>query len=182
MEENTLANEILFVQENKHLPGLVHECKSLIKSLNLSNLFDEKVSSTCSKLMWKNRVNKAIVEFEESNLKILFSSKSKLKDGPIMGESFGQNGYISDLTLYKARMKFQMRSKMVDAKFNFSAKYEKELWRCDSCLSAIETQSHLMFCLAYASLRVGKDLKNDDHLIDYMQSVMDVRTKLNLRK
>ena len=71
---------------------------------------------------------------------------------------------------------------MVDAKFNFSAKYEKELWRCDSCLSAIETQSHLMFCPAYASLRVGKDLKNDDHIIDYMQGIMDVRTKLNLRK
>ena len=177
MEENALANEILVVQENKHLPGLVQECKSLIKSLNLPNLFDEKVSSTFSKLMWKNRVNKAIEEFEESNLKLSFSSKSKLKDGPMMGES-----YISDLTLHKARMKFQMRSKMVDAKFNFSAKYEKELWRCDSCLSAIETQSHLLFCPAYSSLRIGKDLKNDDHLIDYMQSVMDVRTKLNLRK
>ena len=132
--------------------------------------------------MRKNRVNKALAEFEESNFKLLFSSKSKLKDGPMMGESFGQKGYISDLTLHKARMKFQMRSKMVDAKFNFSAKYEKELWRCDSCLSAIETQSHLLFCPAYSSLRVGKDLKNDDHLIDYMQSVMDVRTKLNLRK
>ena len=101
-----------------------------------------------------------------------FSSKSKLKEGPMMGESFDQKEYISDLTLTKARMKFQIRSKMVNAKFNYSAKYEKELWKCDSCLSAIETQRHLIFCPAYASLRVGKDLRNDDHLIEYMQSVM----------
>ena len=120
-------------------------------------------------------MNKAIVEFEESNLKLSFSSRSKLKALARM------NVYLSDLTLNKAS-KFQIRSKMVDVKFKFSAKYEKKLWKCDSCLSAIETKSHLLFCPAYSSLRVGTNLKNHDHLIDYMQSVMDVRTKLNLRK
>ena len=130
LEESSLANEILVVQVNNHLPGLVQECKNLIKSLNLPNLFDKEVRSAYSKLIWKNKVNTAIKEYEESKLKSSFSSKSKLKEGPMMGESFDQKEYISDLTLTKARMKFQIRSKMVDAKFNYSAKYEKELWKC----------------------------------------------------
>ena len=75
-----------------------------------------------------------------------------------------------------------MRSKMLIIKFNFSAKYEKELWLCDSRCSSIETQSHLLFCLAYATLRDGKNLSNDDHLLTYTQNVMQIRTELNLRK
>ena len=90
--------------------------------------------------------------------------------------------YISRLNLSKSRVKFLLRSKMLDAKFNYSAKYENELWQCDSCCSAIETQSHLVFCPAYARLREGKNLNNDEHLIEYIQKVMDIRTKLNLRK
>ena len=56
--------------------------------------------------MWKNKVNKAIQKYEESKLKSSFSSESKLNEGPMMGERFGQKDYISYLTLTKARMKF----------------------------------------------------------------------------
>ena len=35
--------------------------------------------------------------------------------------------YLSKLDLSSARRKFQMKSKMLDIKFDFSAKYEKEL-------------------------------------------------------
>ena len=86
------------------------------------------------------------------------------------------------MNLYDSRLNFQIRSKMLDVKFNFSAKHEHELWECDSCCSSIETQSHLLYCPAYASLREGKDIKNDEHLISYIREVMNVRTKLNLRK
>ena len=97
-------------------------------------------------------------------------------------ESFEAKEYLSTMNLYNARTKFRMRSNMIDVKFNFSSKYESELWLCDSCQSSIESQSHLLFCPAYASLREGKDLKNDEHLIKYIQNVMEIRTKLNLRK
>ena len=60
---------------------------------------------------------------------------------------------------------------MLDTKMNYSAKYEKELWKCDSCRSAVESQSHLLFCLAYASLKEGKSLNDDQDLIDYIQNV-----------
>ena len=97
-------------------------------------------------------------------------------------ESFEMKDYVSKLNLSSARLKFQMRSQMLDIKFNFSAKYEKELWLCDSCCSSIETQSHLLFCPAYSTLREGKNLSDDEHLLTYIQNVMKIRTKLNLRK
>ena len=182
MHESSLAKEIFEVQQADNLPGLVNECKSLIKKLKLPDIFEEKVNSGLSKLTWKRLVNRAIVKYEESNLRNIISEKSKLKDGPLSSESFEPKEYISRLNLSKSRVKFLLRSKMLDAKFNYSAKYENELWQCDSCCSAIETQSHLVFCPAYARLREGKNLNNDEHLIEYIQKVMDIRTKLNLRK
>ena len=182
LDESSLAKEIFEVQQADNLPGLVNECKSLIKKLKLPDIFEEKVNSGLSKLTWKRLVNCAIVKYEESNLRNIISEKSKLKDGPLSSESFEPKEYISRLNLSKSRVKFLLRSKMLDAKFNYSAKYENELWQCDSCCSAIETQSHLVFCPAYARLREGKNLNNDEHLIEYIQKVMDIRTKLNLRK
>jgi hypothetical protein len=96
-------------------------------------------------------------------------------------ESFEMKDYLSQLNLSSALLKLQIRSKMLDIKFNCSAKYEKESWLCDSCCSSIETQSHLLLCLAYATLRDGKNLSNDD-LLPYIQIVTQIRTELNLRK
>ena len=182
LEENSLANEMLRVQISQHLPGLVPECKELIKSLNLPDLFEKKVNGTLSKLAWKKLVTKAILADEEAKFKKAFSSKSKLRDGDMTLESFERKDYLTRMNLTNSRVKFSIRSKMLDIKFNYSAKYERELWLCDSCCSSIETQSHLLFCPAYSTLREGKDLSNDDHLIGYIQNVMQIRTKLKLRK
>ena len=178
-----MANEMLRVQISQHLPGLVPECKELIKSLNLPDLFEEeKVNRTLSKLAWRKLVTKAIIEDEEAKFKKAFSSKSKLKDGDMTKESFERKDYLTRMNLTHSRVKFNIRSEMLDIKFNYSAKYERELWLCDSCCSSIETQSHLLFCPAYSTLREGKDLSYDDHLIGYIQNVMQIRTRLNLRK
>ena len=182
LEENSLANEMLRVQISQHLPGLVPECKELIKSLNLPDLFEKKVYGTLSKLAWKKLVTKAILADEEAKFKKAFSSKSKLRDGDMTLESFERKDYLTRMNLTNSRVKFSIRSKMLDIKFNYSAKYERELWLCDSCCSSIKTQSHLLFCPAYSTLREGKDLSNDDHLIGYIQNVMQIRTKLKLRK
>ena len=181
-EEGSLARDMLDVQLSKHLPGLVPECKILLKSLNLPNLLDANIKTKWSKLAWKKMVNRKICEHEESSLKQEMSQKSKLKNGSTMDETFERREYLSKLNFYDSRVKFHLRSKMLDVKFNYSAKHEHELWLCDSCCSSIETQSHLLFCPAFASLREGKDIKNDDHLIEYIKTVMNIRTKLNLRK
>ena len=73
---------------------------------------------------------------------------------------------------------------MLDVKFNYShdPQYKKDLWRCDSCESSIDTQSHILWCPAYSDLRVDKSLEKDKDLIDYIKNVMSIRQKLNLTK
>ena len=46
----------------------------------------------------------------------------------------------------------------------------------------IESQSHILYCEAYAELRIGKDINNDKDLVTYMKNVLLVREKLNLNK
>ena len=73
---------------------------------------------------------------------------------------------------------------MLDVKYNYShdPKYQKDLWKCDSCESSIETQEHILWCPAYSELRKDKDINNDHDLITYIKNVMKVREKLNLTK
>ena len=71
---------------------------------------------------------------------------------------------------------------MIETKMNFRnmKNYSHELWLCDSCERSIETQSHLLWCPAYSSIREGKDLNNEQDLINYIKKVMQVRDELNL--
>ena len=56
---------------------------------------------------------------------------------------------------------------MLPVKFNFKndKKNQQELWRSDSFLVEIESQSHILHCPAYQQLRENKSLENQDDLI-----------------
>ena len=73
---------------------------------------------------------------------------------------------------------------MIECKFNYKndATFAKDLWRCDSCLKEIETQSHILHCEAYKHLRKDKDITNDEDIVEYYKQVMEVRNKLNVMK
>ena len=88
------------------------------------------------------------------------------------------------MTVAEARLNFKLRSQMLDVKFNYShdPSFKRDLWKCDSCESSIESQSHILWCPAYSDLRIGKDIDNDKDLIEYVKIVMSVRQKLNLTK
>ena len=55
----------------------------------------------------------------------------------------------------------------IDVKWNYKSDPQnmRDLWRCDSCKSNIETQKHILWCPAYVDLRAGKNLKEDKDLI-----------------
>ena len=65
---------------------------------------------------------------------------------------------------------------MLDLKMNRKSdqKYSDEMWKCDFCLS-LDTQSHIIWCPAFASLREGKNLQNDMDLVTYFTAVMKIR-------
>ena len=71
-----------------------------------------------------------------------------------------------------------------NVKFNYKNDQQnsRELWKCDSCQSSIETQDHVLWCPAYATIREDKDISNDNDLANYLKQVLIIRDKLNLTK
>ena len=65
------------------------------------------------------------------------------------------------MTMKDSQTYFKYRSHMTDVKFNYKhdAKHIEELWRCDSCLSAIDTQSHILWCPTYLTFKIWENLK-----------------------
>ena len=92
--------------------------------------------------------------------------------------------YLKYMNLEDARTKFKLRTQMLDVKFNYKhmPQNEKSLWKCDSCQTSIESQSHIMWCPSYSEVRIGKVINNDSELIEYVKKVLKIRDKLNLTK
>jgi hypothetical protein len=80
------------------------------------------------------------------------------------------------MKLREARTFFRVRSSMIPVKMNMksNAKFADELWKCDDCMS-MATQSHILWCPAYAPLREGKTLSDDLDLVHYYQAVIKIR-------
>ena len=83
---------------------------------------------------------------------------------------------MKSMKLRDARTLFRMRSGMINAKMNMKSNtsYSMDLWRCDDCRS-MDSQSHIIWCPAYAELREGKNLDCDLDLVAYYQQVMKLR-------
>ena len=80
------------------------------------------------------------------------------------------------MKLREARTFFRIRSSMIPAKMNMKGnqKFAEQLWKCDDCLS-MDSQSHILWCPAYAPLREGKNLSSDLDLVQYYQAVTKLR-------
>ena len=117
----------------------------------------------------------------EELLKKEFNNYSKLKNLDSTNEELKVNDYVKDMTIRNARTMFKIRSHMTDVKFNQKSnkKFANELWRCDFCVS-LDSQSHIIWCPAFASLREGKNLQNDNDLVSYFESVMKIRSKYSV--
>ena len=128
---------------------------------------------------------KAVRNKYARELKEEIERSKKLKISPLINEKFKRKEYLSDLSLSDVRIKFKLRSQMFDVKMNYKSdpRHSDKLWQCDSCQTGqIESQDHILYCPAYAELRVNKDIKSDKDLIDYMRDVLKVREKLALNK
>ena len=178
LESQSLGNEFYTLQVQLNLPGLIKECRDLIKVYNLPDIIDS--NENCSKETWNNIVKKRVRAKSESDIKKEFSKYSKLKHLNMESESLVLKDYISEMSLRNARTKFRIRSHMIDTKFNRKSdkKYAADLWRCDQCRS-IDSQSHIIWCPAFATLREGKDLKNDKDLVCYFQEVLRIRSTVS---
>ena len=107
---------------------------------------------------------------------------SALRDEIVKG-----NGYFYNENLKNARILFRYRVELYEVKMNFKNKSEYKMddrYLCDSCESESEreTNTHVLFCPAYASIRQNKELNNDQHLAEYLMKVLEIRTNLRLNR
>ena len=173
-ESESLAGEVFNLQAKYGFPGLVTECRKYIQTYKLPNIIDDKLK--LSKLQWKNCIKAGMKDNSEKSIKKEFAKYSKLMNTNLEEESLQIKDYVESMKLRDARMLFRLRSGMVNAKMNRKndRQYSMDLWRCDDCRS-MDSQSHIMWCPAYAGLREGKDLKCDKDLVKYYQQVMKIR-------
>jgi hypothetical protein len=174
LESESLAAEIYELQAKYNFPGLVSECRKLILLYGLPNIIDEQI--ILSRQKWKRLVKEAIKKKSEKAIRSKFQKYSKLRDKNYEVENLDLKPYIVEMKLREARTFFRIRSSMINVKMNMksNAKYADALWKCDDCMS-MDSQSHILWCPAYAPLREGKNLSNDMDLVNYYQAVIKIR-------
>ena len=99
LEETALARQIQLIQDREGLPGLTSEVRSLVKELELPNLFVHTIPPP----MWKNMVKKAVNRSNEDEVKKVLVGYKKLKNKNIVNEQFGMNPHMETLSVYEAR-------------------------------------------------------------------------------
>ena len=182
LDDSSLAKKFAVIQDKNNFPGLIHECKLLMKKYDLN---DHNVNEY-SKLAWKKQVKNAIVaKFKEKLLSDMKHYK-KINHEAKANEEFGLKSYLKDMNLKNARMKFAMETEMVEKiKFNFmnNPQYEKQNWSCDYCLNVKgvykpDSMNHITECESYAYLRQDLNLDQEYDAVIYFTKVVDLRNDL----
>ena len=157
-------------------PGLTENSVDICNEQSVSGLFDPQVN----KKQFKSVVRKACQKYNNEELKSQISSYKKMS--AIQNEVEKGNDYFFSEALQTARTVFRFRVELFEAKYNFKNKpdYKNEHYMCDSCMSQIDVNTHVLHCPAYATLRQDRDLNNDVHLAQYLQQVLEIRMKLRL--
>ena len=94
-----------------------------------------------------------------------------------MNENWETQSYIENMRLEDARTNFRLRCSMLrTVKMNqkSNAVFAGQLWACNQC-GKIDSQSHIMWCPALASLREGLNIDNDLDVVHYYQKVISLR-------
>ena len=182
LDEGELSKKIMEEQIKMKFPGLAIEAQQYIKEFELPDITD-KNAKKLSSISWKNMVKKAIKQKCEKYFVQKWPDNKKLIE-TMKDEKFERKKYVNDMTMNEAQTYFKYRTHMTNVKFNYKndGKNREELWRCDSCKSAIESQSHILWCPSYRELRAEKNMNNDKDLVNYILKVMEIRERLNIFK
>ena len=171
LPDDSLASQVASVQEHLGFPGLVHECKKLMKSYSLSNI------RSYSKQQWKCIVRKAVLIANRNDLLEKAKNYKKIDDHTMSQEQSTLKPYFRELNVPDARLYFAVRSKMtktVQMNYKGVDKFRKNHWKCVKC-GVPDTQEHIVQCPDYEHLRCGKDLTDTKQLVEYYRKVITVR-------
>ena len=171
MPDESLAGQIFHEQVKRGWPGLAQEARDICSELGLPNIVKENIG----KSKWESMVKKAVREVHERELKESVESKTKLEE--IKNQGVKVKEYFSGRNIVDTRMMFRIRTRMIELKANFknNQKFKKEGWKCEGCGKEVETNGHVMNCIAYEHVRDGKDLTSDEDLVQFFKEVMKMR-------
>ena len=179
LDKSFLASEIFNVQKDMNFPGFIPEVKSLLALYELPNILEDNCAM--KKQKWAAMVKVAVKNKFENELKTTMNEKySKLRNSKLMSEEFDMKEYIKTMNLSDARTNFRIRCSLLNqVKMNQRSQptYAYQLWACDEC-GCVDTQSHIMWCPSYATLREGLDVDNDLDVVHYFQKVVKIREAL----
>ena len=116
LPSNSLGAEFYELQVRFDFPGLIKECKDLLREYRLPDITEGPYKFT--KEAWKNLVKKTIKDKSEKLIKVNMTEYSKLKNLNTDDENLKIKDYIRKMTLRNARTKFRIRSQMLDVKMN----------------------------------------------------------------
>jgi rubrerythrin len=125
---------------------------------------------------WKNMIKKEAKLQNEKHLCETITKSSKLEI--MKKEIYEEKSYFTDMKMNDARVNFSLRSRMFNCKIIYlnNPVFKAEMWRCDSCQSSVDSQSHILYCPAY------QQLSSDQDIMSYFKEVLAIRLKLNLDK
>ena len=155
-ENLSLCKQIMNEQILNDWPGLIKIAVSICSELKVSGLLDSQIN----KKHFKANVKRACLKFNKDELLSQISAYKKMS--AIQNEVQKGNCYFFDEALQTVRSIFRFRVDLFEAKCNFKNKPEyKNNYLCDSCMSEIDLNTHVLHCPAYASLRQNRNLNND---------------------
>ena len=169
LEDGSLAKITYLEAESRGWPGLGREVRQICLDIGIPDLNKYQVR--------KKDIQKAIQKSHYSDMISLFEGSSKLED--IRYDSFSQiQEYFNDKNLETARMKFRIRTKMLEKiPRNFKNKYRNQEngLQCNMCLDEM-TQNHCKICPGRQNLRQGLNMDNLDDLVEYFTEILSEKT------
>ena len=116
LPNESLGLEFYQIQVKLNFPGLIKECRYLIKHYELPDIIE--TNKNYSKECWNKLVKKAVRKKSEKSIKNEFAKSSKLEKLNVSSENLKLHDYVSKMSLRNARTNFRIRSHMIDTKYN----------------------------------------------------------------
>ena len=123
--------------------------------------------------MRKQEIKKAFKNSHYTDMMQKFEGSKKLED--IKNDNFrNMQDYFNDSDLRSARMKFKIRTKMVEkipGNFKNKYKFQPNGLTCNLCPDEM-TQNHCEVCPGRSQLRQDLDMTNLDDLVTYFNIIL----------
>jgi hypothetical protein len=165
LEDGSLAKLVYQEAEYRGWPGLGKEVTQICQNIGIPDI---NIHVTR-----KSDIQKALKISHHNHMIGQFVGACKLAD--IKNDNFlNIQSYFNDKDLESARMKFKIRTKMLEripGNFKNKYKFQENGLKCNLC-SEDMTQNHCRICPERVSLREDLDLENLDDLVTYFKLIL----------